>query len=201
MGWYALFVKNGSEEMVENQIKRKFDNTILTILVPKRELIERKEGSLRLVYRKMFPGYVLLNTNISVNTYYKLKRISGVLNFLNKVPQKVEKNVSDYVYRNSDKDYFFSIADEEISPILDLLDEQGILKFSHACIENSKVIIRSGPLKGRDGIIKKFDRRKKRAKIIVEFLGVRKEFDVGLDILSHDLSQNYKICFNDVSAH
>lgn len=44
--------------------------------------------------------------------------------------------------------------------------------------------VQSGPLKGKEGIIKKVDKRKNRAKVQLNFLGREKTIDVGIEVLS-----------------
>ncbi|MFG0216967.1 KOW motif-containing protein [Brevibacillus porteri] len=50
-------------------------------------------------------------------------------------------------------------------------------------ITDSKITVKKGPLAGKEGIIKKVDRRKKRAKIVIDFLGDERMIDVGIEIL------------------
>lgn len=41
----------------------------------------------------------------------------------------------------------------------------------------------AGPLKGKEGLIKAVDRRKNRAKIGLEFMGIMREVEVGIEVL------------------
>ncbi|MRA76150.1 transcription antiterminator, partial [Bacillus thuringiensis] len=56
--------------------------------------------------------------------------------------------------------------------------------YSKVYIENSKVTVASGPLKGMEGIIKKIDKRKRRAKLCLSFMGLDKMVNVGIEVLS-----------------
>jgi len=65
MKWYAFFVKAGKEDIVckyLNQIFGYHTNINFSLLVPKRELIKYKSGIKTLVYKPLFPGYILILT-------------------------------------------------------------------------------------------------------------------------------------------
>ena len=51
-------------------------------------------------------------------------------------------------------------------------------------IENSVTKILSGPLKGKEGLIRKIDRHKRKAWLEVEMFGRKQEIQVGLEIVA-----------------
>lgn len=61
----------GQEEKTKTAIESTFED--IKAIVPTRELRERKSGKWEIVKRKLFPGYVLLKGEISVEDYYKMK--------------------------------------------------------------------------------------------------------------------------------
>ena len=73
---------------------------------------------------------------------------------------------------------------EEISPLLKLIGNGEIIDYSEIILENSRVLVKSGPLQGLENIIKKVDKRKNRAKIILNFIGTEKVIDVGIKVIS-----------------
>lgn len=59
-----------------------------------------------------------------------------------------------------------------------------MVNYSKAFLDqNSKVRIISGPLKGKECIIKRIDKRKKRATIALHFMGKQTLLDIGIEIL------------------
>ncbi|MNC28552.1 transcription antitermination protein NusG [compost metagenome] len=64
-----------------------------------------------------------------------------------------------------------------------MLSDRDTLEYSSVCIINSKASVTSGPLKGFEGIIKKVDSRKNRAKIALNFFGIEKMVDVGIEVI------------------
>ncbi|GAV11564.1 antiterminator LoaP [Paenibacillus sp. chi10] len=174
MDWYALFVETGNEEMVQALIYKFFDQSLIQAIVPKRKLKERRQGKFYEVCRTMFPGYVFVHTVLNVDTYYELKNIPRCYRLLNKF---------NFIDESTGKHVFHKIDDEEMVYIIDLISKNGEIDYSNVYVENAKVIVRDGPLKGREGIIKKIDKRKRRARIELNFMGKEVRFDVGINLL------------------
>ena len=65
--WYVVHTYSGYENKVKVDIEKTIENRhledqILEVRVPLQEVAELKNGALKQVQKKMFPGYVLLNT-------------------------------------------------------------------------------------------------------------------------------------------
>ncbi|MGM1050336.1 MAG: antiterminator LoaP [Bacillota bacterium] len=183
MDWYAIFVKTGKEDLVRRMFQKHFDESVVRAIVPRRKLLEKKQGQTYEVYKKLFPGYVLLNTQINSKSYYEFKRIPINYRLLNKYSCK--DNIQNYKENDGDLEtYSFSkIDDEEIALILQLIGDSETIESSTIYVENTIVTVCDGPLKGKEGIIKKIDRRKKRARIELDFNGEKMRFDVGIQVL------------------
>lgn len=183
MDWYAMFVKTGKEDLVQKMFRKQFDESVVRAIVPKRKLQEKKQGQAYEVYKKLFPGYVLLNTQMDSKRYYEFKRIPITHKLLNKYSYK--DHIQNYKENDGDLEtYSFSkIDDEEISLILELIGDSETIETSTIYIKSAKVTVCDGPLKGREGIIKKIDRRKKRARIELDFKGNKMGFDVCIQVL------------------
>ncbi|NOU64738.1 antiterminator LoaP [Paenibacillus sp. LMG 31461] len=186
MKWYALYVETGREDLVRTMIHRFLDKSLVHAIVPRRKLKEKKQGRTYEVFRKLFPGYVLVNTQMDVNTYYGLKNIPGYYRLLNRFRNRDNNEVFDgnnleEVLEN----YLFStIDDEEMTLILQLIDDEETIDYSTIYVENSNVTVYNGPLKGKESIIKKIDKRKRRAQISLEFMGNEMSLDVGIEVLA-----------------
>lgn len=170
MNWYALYVKTGCEEEVKQVLQQTFEQHALLALVPKRKVPEKKNGMVRQVVKLFFPGYVLIKTSMNPETFYKLKKIPKCFSLVNNGPY----------YSNECGSYFSSISDEEITPLLELLDHEDIIDYSVIRIENSKVLVTSGPLVNKESMIKKVNLHKCRAKILLRFFGKEANIEVGV---------------------
>jgi transcriptional antiterminator NusG len=165
MDWYALFVSTGKEEAVQKWLRMYFNESVLVSVNVRRKITERNGGSIRHVLKNMFPGYIFIRTNLNVETYYKLKKIPDIIKIL------------------KTGDYCTKIVDEEMFYILKLLDNDGVVDYSKVFIHNSKIIVKSGPLKGMEGLILEVDKRKNRVKININFMGLPKKIDLGIEVV------------------
>lgn len=161
MYWYAIFVETGSEDNVKKCLSYHFNRNTLYSVVPKRKLPEKRSGKFYDVFKNLFPGYVLVYTDMNNSTYHLIRSIP-----------KVIKVLRDAI-----------ILEEEITPILQLICNNDVIDYSSIHVENSKVFVKSGPLKGMEGIIRKVNPHTKRAKIMLNFLGKPHFIDVGIELL------------------
>jgi len=163
IGWHAIYVTTGQEEKAKRALLETFKND-LKVLVPKRELKERKLGKTRIVNRKLFPGYVLINGEITKEVYHKIKKIPMLLKLLKGQEGPLE-------------------IDERELAVLNILIKNEKIKISKAYKENDKIKIIEGPLLGMEGRIQSVDARKGRAKVNVDFLGTSKVVQLGIDVV------------------
>jgi transcriptional antiterminator NusG len=162
--WYAVFVKTGEEDNVKERLQYKL-KTSFNLFVPKRKLRERKKGQWKEIVRTLFPGYVLVNGNMDDDKYYKFKEVPGIIKLLCSETKPLK------------------ISDNEIEILSRLISNGEMIGFSKALVENNKVKILDGPLISMEGYIKKIDKRKGRAKVVINFLGEGRTVDLGLSIL------------------
>ncbi|HCX03243.1 MAG TPA: transcription antiterminator [Clostridiales bacterium] len=161
--WHAIYVTVGQEEKAKKALKEVFKDD-LKVLVPKRELKERKSGKYRIVHKKLFPGYIIIKGKLTKEAYYKIKKIPMLLNLLTGQEGPLEIQKRELAVLN------ILIRDEEI-------------KISKAYKENDQIKIVEGPLLGMEGRIESIDARKGRAKVSIDFLGTNKVVQLGIDVV------------------
>jgi len=165
MEWYAVFVKTGKEDEVQQWLDFHFDNETLRSLVPKRRLKEKKTGKVYYVLKNLFPGYVFISTDMSLDKYKIIRGIPNLIRILN-------------------TGTYYSVIDrEEMSVILNLVGDNTVIDYSKVFIENSVVIVRDGPLYGMEGIIRKINKHTNRVKVQLNFMGEPRLVDIGADII------------------
>jgi transcriptional antiterminator NusG len=162
--WYALFVLTGSEDKVKKRLDYRFQGE-LRIVVPKRKLRERRNGKWHNVIRTLFPGYVLLNGEMSVDNYYRLKRVPGLLGLLKSG------------YDPAPIDYW------EMEVINRLICNNETVGYSNVLMENGKVVVVDGPLVSLEGQIISVNLRKCRAKVSLTFMGEPRVVELGINML------------------
>jgi transcription termination/antitermination protein NusG len=85
--WYVLHVYSGFEKKVaqsiDEQVRQKgMEELIEQVLVPIEEVVEVRRGSKVNAERKFFPGYVLVNMEMTDETWHLVKNTPKVTGFL-----------------------------------------------------------------------------------------------------------------------
>lgn len=87
MKWYVVQVISGQERKVksaieENRAKKGMEDLISEILVPTENVAEVKAGQQIVSEKKLWPGYILVNMNLTDDAWMFVRNTSGVLGFL-----------------------------------------------------------------------------------------------------------------------
>ena len=170
--WYAISTYSGYEDKVADSINQRFqvaegekapaDQHIFGAIVPKEKRIEIRKGTRKVVDRKIFQGYVLIEMELSDETWYIVRNTPGVTGFIGNgthptpvSPKEIEKIKQRM--RAEDPKYTVNYEAGEVVSIID------------------------GPFKGFDGAISEIDSAKGKLKVMVSMFG--RETPVELDVL------------------
>ncbi|MDP4092586.1 MAG: antiterminator LoaP [Bacillota bacterium] len=162
--WYVLHVRTGEETNVRDYIKREIPQ--IKALAPRREMKERKDGIWRTRIRTLFPGYVFINSLMTVDEYYKLSNIGGVINILKGASSSPSP-----------------IPEEEMEIILRLSRDNDLVGITDLVIDGDNIKVVTGPLEGYEGQILKVDRHRLRARVKFTLLGQEKCVDLGINVI------------------
>ena len=85
--WYVVHTYSGYENKVKADIEKTIENRnlqdeILEVRVPMQEVVEMKNGKRKVVQKKMFPSYVLINMIMNDETWYVVRNTRGVTGFV-----------------------------------------------------------------------------------------------------------------------
>lgn len=85
--WYVVHTYSGYENKVKTNLELKVQSlgmtdTIRRILVPMQDEVDIKEGQKRVVQRKVFPGYVLVEMEVNDRSWYVVRNTPGVTGFV-----------------------------------------------------------------------------------------------------------------------
>lgn len=86
--WYAVHTIAGHENKVKGVMTRRaeveglWDIEIYQILIPTEQELTTRGGKRTLVDRKVFPGYILVQMNMTDDTFKLVKSTSGVTGFV-----------------------------------------------------------------------------------------------------------------------
>jgi transcriptional antiterminator NusG len=165
--WYIIHTAAGYEDQVAEQIMQRvktlsMEEKVFEALVPKEKQIEIKNGSRKVVEKKIYPGYVFVDMTVSEDSWYVVRNTPNVTGFLGfgTVPTPV--------------------PEEEISRLKKKMGvEEPKYKIDLKIGESVNII--DGPFSGFEGVIEDVDTEKGKVKVLVSMFG--RETPVNLDFL------------------
>lgn len=165
--WYAIHTYSGYEDKVADSIRQRINavdmaDKIFDVMVPKEKQIEIKNGKRKVVDRKIFQGYVLVEMKLTEETWYIVRNTPGVTGFVGSGTDPTP------------------VSEGEIRKIK---KRMGVEEPKHQIDykEGEVVSITDGPFKGFDGAISEIDFQKGKLKVMVSMFG--RDTPVELDAL------------------
>lgn len=85
--WYVVHTQTGIEEKVKTSLERKIQaeglqESISSVVIPTEQVSEVRAGKKKITQRKFFPGYLLVEMDLSEQTYLFVKNSPGVTGFI-----------------------------------------------------------------------------------------------------------------------
>ena len=157
--WYVVHVYSGSEkkvaEAIKDQISRKgMQEYFSEVLVPTEEVVEVRRGARVNSERKFFPGYILINMELSDETWHLVKsqsRVTGILGSKGKPVPITEKEAQQLINQ---------ISEGIERPRASIIYEVG-----------EQVRVCDGPFASFNGLVEDVDEDKARLKVAVSIFG------------------------------
>lgn len=102
--WYVVHTQTGSEDKVKTSIESKItslalQDSISKVIIPTEQVSEVRSGKKKISQRKFFPGYIMVEMELSEQSYLIIKNIPGVTGFIGlgkkpmPLPQKEVENI------------------------------------------------------------------------------------------------------------
>lgn len=87
MKWYVLHTQTGAEEKAKAGLANRVATTKLKdyigeIVVPTEQVSEIRGGKKRIIGRKFFPGYILVQMEMNKESWYLVKSTPGITGFI-----------------------------------------------------------------------------------------------------------------------
>lgn len=165
--WYVIQVRTGTEDKIVKACELLIAKECLEeCFIPRYTRVKKIRGFWIEVEEKLFPGYVFMISNDVARLFQELKRIPDLTKMLGKYENEV-----------------YPLNEDEVVFLKSFGKEEHVVDMSVGYIEGDKIRVTSGPMMGKEGLIKKVDRHKRLAFIEVEFFGKITSAKVGLEII------------------
>lgn len=158
MRWYAVQAFSGMEKSVkaglEERIARSsFQDQFGDILVPVEEVIEMKSGQKTISERRLYPGYVLVQMEMSDESWHLVKSTPRVTSFIGGTAQRPTP-----------------IKDKEVEIILRRMDDSKSNPTQKMTFEKGESVrVIDGPFKDFSGSVEEinYDKNKLRVSVVI----------------------------------
>ena len=161
--WYVVRAIGGQENKVKTYIENEISRLGLSdyvdqVLVPTEKVVQVRNGKKSTRERVYFPGYVMVEANLSGEVPHVIKSVTGVIGFLGET-----KGGDPVPMRKS-----------EINRMLGKVDELTVQPDHNIAIpytvgETVKVV--DGPFNGFDGTIEAIHEEKRKLEVMVKIFG------------------------------
>jgi len=160
--WYVVRAIGGQENKVKSYIETEISRLGLSdfvdqVLVPTEKVIQIRNGKKINKERVYFPGYIMIEANLSGEVPHVIKSVTGVIGFLGET-----KGGEPIPMRKS-----------EINRMLGKVDELAVqndnVVIPYVVGETVKVV--DGPFNGFDGTVEKVNEEKRKLEVMVKIFG------------------------------
>lgn len=165
--WYVLHTYSGYEENVAQNLRQRVEtlgveDKIFNVLVPTEKKIKIKNGKRKIIEEKVFPGYVLVEMEVTDESWYIVRNTPNVTGFIGTGTSPTP------------------VSDEEIKSLQKRMGVEEP-KYKIDVSKGSPVRITEGPFKNMEGKVTNIDEAKGKIKVSVSMFG--RETPVELDFL------------------
>ncbi|MCD8082706.1 MAG: antiterminator LoaP [Clostridiales bacterium] len=164
--WYAMQVVTGQEKETILLCRKMIGEDYLEdMFCPEIERERHFGGVWHKVRLPMFPGYIFAISDKVDELYEAFHEVPKLTKILGTGKTPVP------------------LAEDEITFLQSFTSEDHIAGTSEGILVGDRLIVRSGPLKGKEGLVRYINRHKRLARVEVEmFGGMKVEVEMGLEI-------------------
>lgn len=158
--WYVIHAYSGFESQVKRSLEERIrragmEDLFGPVLVPTEEVVEMRAGQQRKSERKFFPGYVLVNMELTEDTWHLVKSVPKVMGFIGGAGDRPAP-----------------IPEKQAEAILQRVQEGGEKPRPKVLYEPGEVVrVVDGPFTDFNGVVEEVDYEKSRMKVSVLIFG------------------------------
>ena len=163
--WYVIHTYSGYENKVKTNLEKRvesmnMEDKIFRVLVPMEDEVEIKNGKKKVAKRKVFPGYVLVEMEMTDDSWYVVRNTPGVTGFVGTGAKPIP------------------LHEYEVASILRQMGVEEV-KTSVDFVVDQNVRVISGPFKDFVGVIREILEDREKLRVSVSMFG--RETPVELD--------------------
>jgi transcriptional antiterminator NusG len=165
--WYVIHCYSGYENKVKHNLEQRIEtmqmqDQIFQVVVPTEDEMEVRDGKRRVVERRVFPGYILVQMVLNNDSWYVVRNTPGATGFvgMGNVPTPLRP--------------------EEVQAIMKRMEAEAP-KIKVTFKSGQKVRIIDGPFNEFIGMVDEIDMERAKVRVMVSFFG--RETPVELDFL------------------
>ena len=167
--WYVIHSYSGYEDRVKVNLEHRIQNMdvkdkILQVVIPTEEEIEIKNGQRTTVAKKVFPGYILIEMELTDESWYAVRNTPGVIGFVG----------------TGSGSRPTPLDDQEAKAILKQMEAEAP-RIKVGIGKGQSVRITDGPFIDFIGVVDEINADKGKVRVLVSFFG--RETPVELDLL------------------
>lgn len=158
--WFVIHTLTGQEEKVKSNLELKahedgsLKDMISQVLIPTEQVSEVKDGKKKISLRKFFPGYVLVEMEMTDETWFQIRNIPGVTGFIGAGRKPV------------------SLLESEVAHILKQTEERKEKPLPKVIFEKGDgVKIIEGPFINFTGNVEEINPSRQKLKVMVSIFG------------------------------
>jgi transcription termination/antitermination protein NusG len=160
MRWYVVHAysqyENSVKRSLEEHIRRAgLQDKFGQILVPTEEVVEIRDGQRRTTERKFFPGYVLVQMEMTDETWHLVKNVPKVLGFIGGTNEKPAP-----------------LSDKEAAAIMNRVEESVEKPKPKTLYDPGEAVrVTDGPFADFNGVVEEVNYDKNRLRVAVTIFG------------------------------
>ena len=165
--WYIIHTYAGHENKVKMNLEKVIEHLglqdkISPIIIPTEEVIEFKKNEKRIVPKKKYPGYILIEMEMDDEIWYVIRNIQGVTGFI------------------GSKGESYPIPEEEVKQMLGLTGETKP-KPKVAWEKGEPVQIITGPFEDFTGVVEEVNAEQGKLKVLLSIFGRETPVEIEFD--------------------
>ncbi len=164
--WYVVHTYSGFEKRVKTLLEKKvtdlsLQNDIGEVLIPTEDVVELRKGKKHVSKKKTFPGYILVNMEMTTQNWHVVKSIPKVTGFVGGITP-------------------VPIPEADVNVMLNLAKEQGP-RLAAKYVKGDSVEVIDGPFQTFTGVVDEVNPEKEKVRVIVSIFG--RQTPIELDYL------------------